>query len=117
MSVHLYVKLVLADNSPFFCENGLVSGLHGVVVQDGSIAPRLGFFFLNWCHLEKPAGRYLEILFVDCILKILLLIDFKLTEPSIILIYPKPVSQLSCFIHLAYIHPLDMTSSSMCNYL
>ena len=36
--------------------------------------------FPRWCHLERQDGSHLEILFADCNLKMLLLIDFKLDE-------------------------------------
>ena len=75
----MFVKVVLVNTSPFFCEKGLVSGLHRVVVQCGRTAPRLSCF-QNCCHLEKQDGCHLEILFADCNLKMLLLIDLKLDK-------------------------------------
>ena len=59
----MYVKIVLANTSPFSFENGLVSGPHGMVAQGCRAVPRLGCFS-DWGHLEKQDGRHLEILFV-----------------------------------------------------
>ena len=71
----LYVKIIWADACPFYIETGPMSGLRGVLAQGGTAAPRLGCF-RNFCHL----GKLDEILFADCNLQLILLIDFKLVK-------------------------------------